>query len=199
MTGSQVCAAHRGDLAPLERGRQARRRAHPKVRQNGQGRVPDGQGEGLHKGSRIGKVNEGSKVMNRDEDLSFQFLLLEDAREKKFDFHARVIQKSFQKYFNQQKYLREKEDAAGMVTRTSSRFKLTLVTRRFLNFSQTSSSNGRSAGRTPSTETSTPTTLVWTRSRSSRPSSARGRRSSSRRRSRDTTRSSRWGEEENMI
>ena len=60
--------------------------------------------------------------MNRDEDLSFQFLLLEDAREKKFDFHARVIQKSFQKYFNQQKYLREKEDAAGMVTQTSSRF-----------------------------------------------------------------------------
>ena len=47
----------------------------------------------------------------------FQFLLLEDAREKKFDFHARVIQKSFQKYFNQQKYLREKEDAAGVVTR----------------------------------------------------------------------------------
>ena len=133
--------------------------------------------------------------MNRDEDPSFQFLLLEDAREKKFDFHARVIQKSFQKYFNQQKYLREKEDAAGMVTQTSSRFKLTLVTRRFLNFSQTSSSNGRSAGRTPSTETSTPTTLGWTRSRSSRPSSARGRRSSSPRRSRDTTRSSRWGED----
>ena len=182
----------------MERGCQARRRAHPKVRQNGQGRVPDGQGEGLHKGSRIGKVNEGSKVMNRDEDLSFQFLLLEDAREKKFDFHARVIQKSFQKYFNQQKYLREKEDAAGMVTQTT-RHDLTLVTSRFLYFSQTSSSNGRSAGRTPSTETSTPTTLAWTRSRSSRPSSARGRRSSSPRRSLDTTRSSRWGEEENMI
>ena len=47
----------------------------------------------------------------------FQFLLLEDAREKKFDFHARVIQQSFQKYFNQQKYIREKEDAAGVVLR----------------------------------------------------------------------------------
>ena len=62
----------------------------------------------------VRSMKEGSQVLNRDEeDHSFQFLLLEDAREKKFDFHARVIQKSFQKYFNQQKYLREKEEAAG--------------------------------------------------------------------------------------
>ena len=67
----------------------------------------------------------GQRVFHRKMKLKqkmstiFQFLLLEDAREKKFDFHARVIQKSFQKYFNQQKYLREKEDAAGAVNTLS--------------------------------------------------------------------------------
>jgi myosin-1 len=40
--------------------------------------------------------------------------LLEERREKKFDFYARILQKAFQKYFNEQKFLREKEEAAGM-------------------------------------------------------------------------------------
>ena len=44
----------------------------------------------------------------------FQLFLLEDRREKKFDYYARVLQKAFKKYFNQQKFLREKEEAAGM-------------------------------------------------------------------------------------
>ena len=43
----------------------------------------------------------------------FQLFLLEDRREKKFDYYARVLQKAFKKYFNQQKFLREKEEAAG--------------------------------------------------------------------------------------
>jgi hypothetical protein len=38
---------------------------------------------------------------------------LEEQREKKFDHFARVLQKAFKKYFNQQKLLQQKEDAAG--------------------------------------------------------------------------------------
>ena len=60
-------------------------------------------------------------------------------------------------------------------------------------FLQTFSSNGKSADRTPSTGTFTRTTSAWTKNLSSRPWSARGRRSTLRRRSQDTIRSSRFG------
>jgi len=40
--------------------------------------------------------------------------LLEETRDKKIDSYARVIQKSFQKYFNRQKFLRQKEEAADI-------------------------------------------------------------------------------------
>lgn len=40
--------------------------------------------------------------------------LLEEQREKKFDFYARVLQKAFQRYFNRQKFLRQKEEAADV-------------------------------------------------------------------------------------
>ena len=40
--------------------------------------------------------------------------LLEERREKKFDHYARVLQKAFKKYFNEQKLLREKEEAADI-------------------------------------------------------------------------------------
>ena len=39
---------------------------------------------------------------------------MEERREKKFDFYARILQKAFKKYFNQQKFLREKEEAADI-------------------------------------------------------------------------------------
>ncbi|TRY67144.1 hypothetical protein TCAL_02955 [Tigriopus californicus] len=38
--------------------------------------------------------------------------LLEESREKQFDHFARIIQKAFQRYFNRQKFFREKEQAA---------------------------------------------------------------------------------------
>ena len=42
-----------------------------------------------------------------------KLFLLEEQRDKKIDNYARVIQKSFQKLFNKQKFLRQKEEAAG--------------------------------------------------------------------------------------
>ena len=45
----------------------------------------------------------------------YQLFLLEEQRDKKIDNYARVIQKSFQKYFNRQKFLRQKEEAAGKI------------------------------------------------------------------------------------
>ena len=44
-----------------------------------------------------------------------KLFLLEDQRDKKIDYYARVIQKAFQKYFNRQKFLRQKEQAAGRI------------------------------------------------------------------------------------
>ena len=44
---------------------------------------------------------------------TFQLFLLEEQREKKFDHYARVIQKAFQKHFNQQKLQKQKEQASG--------------------------------------------------------------------------------------
>ena len=44
---------------------------------------------------------------------NIQLFLLEEQRDKKIDNYARVIQKSFQKLFNKQKFLRQKEEAAG--------------------------------------------------------------------------------------
>jgi hypothetical protein len=38
---------------------------------------------------------------------------LEETRERKIDHYARVIQKAFQRYFNKQKFLKQKEQAAG--------------------------------------------------------------------------------------
>jgi len=40
--------------------------------------------------------------------------LLEEERERRFDQHARVIQKAFRKYFSRQKLLRQREDAADI-------------------------------------------------------------------------------------
>ena len=45
--------------------------------------------------------------------LCFQMFLLEEMRDQKIDYYARVIQKTFQKHFNQQKFFRQKEQAAG--------------------------------------------------------------------------------------
>ena len=43
----------------------------------------------------------------------FQLFLLEEQREKKFDHYARIIQKAFKKYFQQQKLQKQKEEASG--------------------------------------------------------------------------------------
>jgi hypothetical protein len=60
-------------------------------------------------------------ILRQDGDLSFQLIifkfqlfLLEETRERKIDHYARVIQKAFQQYFNKQKFLRQKEEAAGI-------------------------------------------------------------------------------------
>ena len=39
---------------------------------------------------------------------------LEDCRDRKVDYYARVLQKAFQKHFNEQKILRQKEEAADI-------------------------------------------------------------------------------------
>ena len=39
--------------------------------------------------------------------------LLEEQREKKFDYYARIIQSAFRKHFNQAKLQRQKEEASG--------------------------------------------------------------------------------------
>ncbi len=59
--------------------------------------------------------------------IFLQLFLLEERREKKFDYYARVLQKAFRKYFNQQKFIREKEEAAGNRTGFMSLFLLILV------------------------------------------------------------------------
>ena len=40
--------------------------------------------------------------------------MLEEARDRKVDYYARVLQKAFQKHFNEQKVLRQKEEAADI-------------------------------------------------------------------------------------
>ena len=52
--------------------------------------------------------------------------MLEEQREKKFDFHARVIQKAFKKYFNQLYFLRQKEEASDLFFQKKERRKHSL-------------------------------------------------------------------------
>jgi len=40
--------------------------------------------------------------------------MLEETRERKIDNYARVIQKAFQKYYNQQKIDKQKMEASGI-------------------------------------------------------------------------------------
>merc|ERR1719430_2610446 len=49
--------------------------------------------------------------------------LLEEVRERKFDHHARVIQKAFRKYFSRQKLLRQREAAADIFFKKKQRRK----------------------------------------------------------------------------
>ena len=56
----------------------------------------------------------------------FQLFLLEEQREKKFDVHARVIQKAFKKYFNQIYFLRQKEEASDLFFQKKERRKHSL-------------------------------------------------------------------------
>ena len=57
--------------------------------------------------------NALSIINNIRVTYNIQLFLLEEQRDKKIDNYARVIQKSFQKLFNKQKFLRQKEEAAG--------------------------------------------------------------------------------------
>ena len=58
--------------------------------------------------------NEKLSIINNIRvTYNIQLFLLEEQRDKKIDNYARVIQKSFQKLFNKQKFLRQKEEAAG--------------------------------------------------------------------------------------
>merc|ERR1719228_2768462 len=52
-----------------------------------------------------------SKIFIKDPASLF---LLEEIRERKFDTHARVIQKAFRKYFSRQKLLRQREAASDI-------------------------------------------------------------------------------------
>jgi len=61
-----------------------------------------------------------SKLFIKDPASLF---LLEEVRERKFDHHARVIQKAFRKYFSRQKLLRQREAAADIFFKKKQRRK----------------------------------------------------------------------------
>lgn len=48
-------------------------------------------------------------------NFSFQLFLLEEVRERKFDFYARIIQKAFRRYNAAKHYMRLKQEASDLL------------------------------------------------------------------------------------